>query len=263
VKVGVIMVNYKNPKELRLNIRKGDYQEQTVGLCPGFVQTNLVILPSKYAIDFAAFCVRNPKPCPLLDISSPGKYDTYLAEGADIRTDLPKYHIYRNGKLESVCNEVKSIWSDDYVCFLLGCSHTFESFLLSANIPLRYQEQNIHLSLYNTNIELFPVGPFKGTVIVSMRPIPKEKVAQATVISARYPRVHGGPLHIGNPSLIGVELDDLYVGDRVNFLPGDIPVFWACGVTPQNIALEVKIPYMITHAPGHMFVTDFLAEDIG
>ena len=253
----------KNPREFRKLVRTGEYSDQTMGICPGFVQANLVILPQKYAVDFAAFCVRNPKPCPLLDISPAGKYDTYLAEDADLRTDLPKYHIYENGKLDKVFTEVKSIWRNDFVCFLLGCSHTFEPLLLSAGIPLRYQEQNVQLSLYNTNIQMFPVGPFKGTAIVSMRPIPKEKVALATIISARYPRVHGSPLHIGDPSLIGVDLNKPYVGDKVGFLPGDIPVFWGCGVTPTHIALSVKIPYMITHAPGYMFITDFMIEDLG
>lgn len=255
-------MNFKSPKEFRNAVREGIYKDQTMGICPSFIQANLVILPYKYAIDFSSFCVRNPKPCPLLDILSPGKYDTYLAKGADLRTDLPMYHIYKDGKLEESRSEVKTLWKEDYVCFLLGCSHTFEPFLLSAGIPLRYQEQNVNLSLYKTNVELFPVGPFKGTIIASMRPIPKEKVSKATVITARYPRVHGSPIHIGDPSLIGVNIEELYIGDKVEFLPGDIPVFWACGVTPQQIALDVKIPFMITHAPGHMFVTDFLVEDI-
>ena len=237
--------------------------DQTGGLFPGFIQANLVILPQEYAIDFASFCTRNPKPCPLLDITLPGRYDTFLASGADLRTDLSKYHIYKDGKLEEVVTDLTAIWRNDFVCFLFGCSHTFEPLLSSAGIPIRYQEQGLRLSLYDTNIEMLPVGQFKGTVIVSMRPIPMEKVTRAAVISARYPRMHGGPLHIGDPSLIGVDLNLPYIGDKVEFLPGDIPVFWACGVTPQHIALNAKIPYMITHAPGYMFVTDFLVEDLG
>jgi len=251
-----------NPKEFRELVRRGKYINQTIGLLPGFIQANLVILPQEDAIDFAAFCVRNPKPCPLLDISSPGGYETYLAKDADLRTDLPKYHIYKDGKLEEVVTSITAIWRNDFVCFLFGCSHTFEPLLSSAGIPIRYQEQGLRLSLYDTNIETIPVGQFKGTMITSMRPIPKEKVAKATVISARYPKVHGGPVHIGDPSLIGVDLNLPYIGDKVKSLPGDIPVFWACGVTPQHIALNAKISYMITHAPGHMFVTDLLIEDL-
>jgi len=252
----------KNPKKIRTMIRKKEWKDQTVGMVPGFVQANLVILAKEYAIDFASFCVRNPKPCPLLDISSPGEYKTYLAKDADLRTDLPKYHIYKNGKLDQVVLDVKSIWQDDFVSFLLGCSHSFETVLSSSGIPLRYQDQGIKLSLYSTNISMQSVGLFKGNVIVSMRPIPMEKVTRATFISARYPKMHGGPIHIGNPSLIGVDLNNPYIGDKPKFLPGDIPVFWACGATPQYVALNAKIPFMITHAPGHMFVTDYLLEDL-
>ena len=258
-----MILNIKNPKKFRTMIRNKEWTSQTAGMMPGFIQANLVVLPQDYAIDFAAFCVRNPKSCPLLDIASPGGYDTIFAKGADLRTDLPKYHIYKEGNLDQVVTDLKTIWRDDFVSFLLGCSHTFEPILYSAGIPIRYQEQGLKLCLYETNIPTFSVGPFKGNVLVSMRPIPAEMVTKAAVISARYPRVHGGPLHIGEPSLIGVDINSPYIGDKVKFLPGDIPVFWGCGVTPQHIALNAKIPYMITHAPGHMFVTDFLIEDLG
>ena len=257
------MLDAINPKIFRSMIRSKEWTSQTAGMVPGFVQANLVILPKDYAIDFAAFCVRNPKSCPLLDISSPGEYGTIFAKDADLRTDLPKYHIYNDGKLSEVVTDLKAVWRNDFVSFLLGCSHTFEPILSSAGIPVRYQEQGLKLCLYETNIPTFSVGPFKGNILVSMRPIPAEKVTMATVISARYPRVHGGPIHIGDPSLIGVDLSLPYIGDKVKFLPGDIPVFWGCGVTPQNIALNAKIPHMITHAPGHMFVTDYLVEDLG
>ena len=253
----------KNPKEFRNQVRRGQWDDQTVGLCPGFVQANLVILPKEYAVDFAAFCIRNPKPCPLLDITSQGDCHTFMAPGADLRTDLPKYHVYKSGKLDEVRTNLLDIWESGFVSFLLGCSHTFEPFLTSSGIPLRYREQGLRLSIYETNIEVIPVGIFTGTVIASMRPIPKEMITRAAVVSARYPRVHGGPLHIGNPELIGVDLDSTYVGDKPQFSPGDIPVFWACGVTPQHIALTAGIPYMITHAPGHMFVTDISVDDLG
>lgn len=251
------------PKELRNLIRQNLWSDQTVGMCPGFVQANLVILPNEYAVDFAAFCVRNPKPCPLLDITSPGGYDTFMATGVDLRTDLPKYHVYKSGVLVEVRTDLLDIWRNDFVSFLLGCSHTFEPLLVSSGIPLRYVDQHLKLPLYKTNVEVLPVGIFRGTIIASMRPIPKEKVTRATVITARYPRVHGGPIHIGSPEYIGVDLNSTYVGDKPQLLPGDIPVFWACGVTPQDIALNAKIPYMITHAPGHMFVSDISVDDLG
>lgn len=253
---------FKTPKEFRELVRMGQWTSQTAGLLSGFVQANLVVLPQEYAVDFASFCVKNPKPCPILDISSPGRYDTFLAQDADLRTDLPKYNIYRKGCLEKTVTDLIGEWRDDLVCFLLGCSHTFEHILVSAGVPLRYLEQGLSLSLYNTNIETIPVGPFHGTVIVSMRPIPQNKVAKATVLSARYPKVHGAPLHIGNPSLIGVDLDHPYVGDAIELVSNDIPVFWGCGVTPQHIALNAKIPYMITHSPGHMFITDATINDL-
>ena len=164
-----------NPKEFRIIIRNKEWKGQTAGMVPGFVQANLVILPKKYALDFSSFCIRNPKPCPVLDISSPGDYKTYLAKEADLRTDLPKYNIYKNGKLDQVVLDLKEIWQSDFVSFLLGCSHSFETILSSSGIPLRYQEQKINLSLYKTNIAMQSVGLFSGNVIVSMRPIQWKK----------------------------------------------------------------------------------------
>lgn len=253
---------FKTAKELREAVRIGDWTDQTAGLLPGFVQANLVILPQEFAVDFAAFCIKNPKPCPILDITSVGKYDTLLANGADLRTDLPKYNIYKNGSLDLVVLDLIDVWRKDFVCFLLGCSHTFEHVLLSEGIPIRYLEQGRKLSLFDTNIETISSGPFHGTVLVSMRPIPQNMVVKATILSAKYPKFHGAPMHIGNPSGIGVDLRKPYVGDVLQFMPGDVPVFWGCGVTPQNIALKAKIPYMITHTPGHMFVTDKKINDM-
>jgi uncharacterized protein YcsI (UPF0317 family) len=252
------------PKQIRLLIRRGRWDKPTAGLAMGYAQTNLVILPQKYAFDFLLFCQRNPKPCPLLEVLEPGQYRTkYLASDADIRTDIPLYNIYQKGKLEATLKEIKRLWRKDFVTFLLGCSFSFEEALLRVKIPIRHIEENKNVPMFITNIPCKPAGIFYGPMVVTMRPIPSDKVARAVQITSRYAWVHGMPIHIGDPSNIGVkDLRKPDFGDSVTIKEGEVPVFWACGVTPQVIVMEAKPDLCITHKPGHMFISDLLNEEL-
>ncbi|MDK2798472.1 MAG: hypothetical protein PWQ70_91 [Clostridiales bacterium] len=254
----------KTAKDIRNQIRLGKIRQPTSGMAKGAVQTNLVILPKEQAFDFLLFCQRNPKPCPLLEVTDVGNWEPKrIAPGADIRTDVPKYRIYKDGILEQEVDNLVSIWRDDFVAFLLGCSFTFENALLNAGIPVRHIEQGCNVPMYVTNIQCEPAGIFQGPMVVSMRPIKREKLVKAIQVTSRFPAVHGGPIHIGWPELIGIEdIGKPSFGDPVQIREGEIPVFWACGVTPQAVAMKAKPPLMITHAPGHMFITDLVDEDI-
>lgn len=252
------------PKEVRALIRKGKWNRPTAGVAMGYAQANLVILPEKYAFDFLLFCQRNPKPCPLLEVLEPGKYRTdFLSSDADIRTDIPKYNVYQKGKLETTVKEIKGFWRDDFVSFLLGCSFSFEEALMRAQIPVRHIEENKNVPMYITHIPCKPAGAFHGPMVVSMRPLPPDKVVRATQITSRYGAVHGSPVHIGDPSKVGIKnLKKPDFGDAVTIKRGEIPVFWACGVTPQAIVMEAKPDLCVTHTPGHMFVSDLLNEEL-
>ncbi len=252
------------PKEIRSLIRKGKWDKPTAGLAMGYAQANLVILPEKYAFDFLLFCQRNPKPCPLLEVLEPGKYRTeFLSSDADIRTDIPRYNIYREGRLESTVKEIKEIWKSDFVTFLLGCSFSFEEALLRAKVPVRHIEEKKNVPMFISNIACRPAGVFYGPMVVTMRPIPAEKVSRAVQITSRYVSVHGAPVHIGDPKKIGIrDLKKPDFGDPVTIQKGEIPVFWACGVTPQAIVMKAKPDLCITHTPGHMFISDLLNEEL-
>ena len=257
-------IQQPTPKEIRSIIRKGKWDKPTTGIALGYAQANLVILPEKYAFDFLLFCQRNPKPCPLLEVLARGAYWTeFLSSEADIRTDIPRYNIYRKGKLEATVKEIKGFWKGDLVTFLLGCSFSFEEALLRAKIPIRYIEENKNVSMYITNISCKPAGVFHGPLVVTMRPIPSEKVTRALQITSRYTFVHGAPIHIGDPSTIGIrDLKKPDFGDPVMIKKGEIPVFWACGVTPQAVVMKAKPDLCITHTPGHMFISDLLNEEL-
>ena len=252
------------PREIRSLIRKGEYTTITAGLAPGYVQANLVILPHAQAFDFLLFCQRNPKPCPLLEVIEAGRTEpAIMAPGADIRTDLPRYRVYRDGKLVKEVEDITSEWRNDLVSFIIGCSFTFETALLSAGVPMRHIEEGKNVSMYITNIPTVPSGQFAGPTVVSMRPIPQGKVVRAVQVTSRFPNTHGAPLHIGDPAAIGIkELTRPDFGDVLTFYQGEVPVFWACGVTPQAVAMRSKPPLMITHAPGHMFITDVRDESL-
>ncbi len=245
-------------KTARKNIREGLWTGPTPGLAEGFTQANLVVLPQKYAFDFFLFCQRNSKPCPILDVCEPGKINpANIAGDADIRTDIPKYRVYKNGVLEKEVTDMRNLWSDDFVSFLLGCSFTFESSLINEGIPMRHIEEDKNVPMYITNIECNPAGIFSGPMVVSMRPVPVDMVEKAVSITAEFPQVHGAPIHIGDPAKIGIkDLDKTDFGDAVTIKEGEVPVFWACGVTPQAAVMKVKPEIVITHAPGHMFISD-------
>ena len=230
----------------------------TAGLAMGYVQANLVIVPRELAFDFLLFCQRNPKPCPLLDVTEPGSPEPRrVAPGADLRTDLPRYRVYRHGELVEEPADLRSWWRDDLVGFLLGCSFTFENALLRAGVPLRHLETGCNVPMYRTNLPSTPAGVFHGPMVVSMRPLTPAQTVKAVAVCSHYPRAHGAPIHFGSPEAIGIrDLGRPDFGDSVQVRPGEVPVFWACGVTPQAVAMEVKPSLLITHKPGHMFVTD-------
>jgi uncharacterized protein YcsI (UPF0317 family) len=252
------------PAEIRARIRSGEWRAPTAGLAPGHAQANLVVLPRASAYDFLVFCQRNPKPCPLIDVTDPGNPEpAYAAPGADLRTDLPKYRIYRHGVLEAEERDILRHWRPDSVAFLLGCSFTFEGAMQRAGLPLRHLDDGRNVAMYITAIPCRPAGPFHGPVVVSMRPLPPEAVPRAVLVTGRYGRAHGAPLHVGDPARIGIrDLAQPDFGDAPRIGPAEVPVFWACGVTPQAVAQAAKIDFMITHAPGHMFVADLLDEDL-
>ena len=251
-----------HPKEVRERIRRGEWVRPTAGCAAGYVQANLVVLPRELAYDFLLFTHRNPRPCPLLEVTDPGSPEpARVAPGADLRTDLPKYRVYRHGVLAEEVTDLLPLWRDDLVAFLLGCSFTFEAALLKAEVPVRHLEEGRNVPMYITSIPCAPAGLFEGPLVVSMRPIPPEKVARAAAVTARFPAVHGAPVHVGAPEALGIrDLGRPDFGDPVTVRRGEVPVFWACGVTPQAVAMAVKPPFMITHAPGHMFVTDLRDE---
>jgi uncharacterized protein YcsI (UPF0317 family) len=251
------------PAELRHAIRQGRWRRPTAGCCPGYTQVNVVILPATHAFSFLLFCQRNPKPCPLLEVMEEGIWEPRrMAPGADIRTDVPRYRVFREGEAEER-EEIGTFWRDDLVTFLLGCSFTFEGALLQAGVPVRYVEENVNVSMYVTDIACDPAGPFKGNMVVTMRPVPGPLVARAVQVTSRYPGVHGAPVHIGDPTEIGIaDLGRPDFGDPVTVHPGEVPVFWACGVTPQVALLHARPELAITHAPGYMLVTDGRDEDL-
>ena len=246
------------PAALRERFRHGELARPTAGLAPGYVQANLVVLPREAAFDFLLFCQRNPRPCPLLEVVEPGSWEPRLmAPGADLRTDLPKYRVFRDGTLVDEPADVTAEWREDLVSFLIGCSFTFESALADAGLPVRHVEQCSNVPMYVTSVPTTPAGAFHGPMVVSMRPIPASQVVRAVQVTSRFPAVHGAPVHVGDPAAIGIraiERPDL--GDPVEIRPGEVPVFWACGVTPQAVVMASKPPFVITHAPGHMFITD-------
>jgi len=243
---------------VRRQIRAGRLTGPTSGLAPGRIQGNVVILPRSWAQDFEGFCRANAKACPILAISEPGSPALpTLGADIDMRRDLPRYRVYRDGRLDATPTDVADLWTDDLVTFVIGCSFTFEHPLLEAGIPLRHVSQGLNVSMYRTSLETVPVGRWHGPMVVSMRPLTPEDAIRAAEISGRFPDMHGGPVHIGDPSMIGIrDLAKPDYGDPVAIEPGEEPVFWACGVTPQAAIAVVKPPFCITHAPGCMLITD-------
>ncbi len=250
--------------EVRAACRAGTLTSPTPGLAMGSVQANLVILPRDWAFDFLLFCQRNPRPCPILDVTDAGDPEPRaVAPGADLRTDLPAYRIWKDGELVAEPTDIRNHWRDDLVAFLIGCSFTFENALLEAGIPVRHIEEQVNVPMFRTNIPCKPAGRFAGPMVVSMRPLSEADTVRATQICQRLPLAHGAPIHIGDPAKIGItDLSRPDFGDPVTIRPGESPVFWACGVTPQSAVMHAKPPFAITHKPGHMFLTDLRDRDL-
>ncbi|MDG0978639.1 MAG: putative hydro-lyase [Halieaceae bacterium] len=245
------------PSDLRQLCRTGKWNSTTAGVCDGYVQCNVVALPQAYAADFARFCAQNPRPCPVIGQSNPGETSISALGGFDIRTDCPKYQLFVDGNPTDELQDMGDYWQQDWVFFAIGCSFSFEDALLETGIPLRHIQQNRNVAMYNTNIACHSAGPFGGNMVVSMRPLSVAHTIRAIQICSRFPAVHGAPIHFGNPQDIGIDdIDKPDYGDKIDILDSEIPVFWACGVTPQQALRAAKLPIAITHAPGHMLVTD-------
>lgn len=244
--------------ELRAAARRGEWKGTTGGHCPDYQQANVVILPRDAAMEFAAFCTRNPIPCPIIEITPPGDPEpARSAPGADLRTDVPNYRVYRNGALAEKRADIRELWRDDLVVFLLGCSFTFEHALVEAGVPPRNVEMGTMVSMFRSGIACAPAGRFHGPMVVTLRPIPAAKVDLVRELSGRYPHAHGAPIHVGDPAAIGIK-DPAHpeYGEPVPIRAGEVPMFWGCGVTPQAVAVAAKVELMITHEPSQMFLTD-------
>lgn len=254
----------QNAGRVRGLIREGAWTSHTTGLAQAHVQGNVVILPQAWASDFLRYCQRNPKPCPLLAVSEPGQaLLPALGADIDIRSDLPRYRVWRHGELVDEVTDIRALWTQDLVSFVIGCSFSFEQALLEAGIPLRHIEQGRNVAMYRTSIGTAPAGAFCGPMVVSMRPMRAADAIRAIQITSRFPNVHGAPVHLGEPGLIGVtDLSRPDYGDPVELLAGEMPVFWACGVTPQAAVQQARPELCITHAPGAMLITDLLNSRI-
>lgn len=253
-----------SPAEARSLFRSGELCRPTAGFCAGYAQANLVVLPSDCAYDFLLYTQRNPKACPVLEVADRGSRSLrHAAPGADLARDLPKYRLYERGVLVEEFTSVGHLWRGDFVAFLIGCSFSFEAELLEAGIPVRHIEEGRNVPMYLTDIDTEPAGIFSGKMVVSMRPIPRHLVVKAVQISSALPAVHGAPIHLGDGGAIGIaDLSRPDFGDAVEIREGELPVFWPCGVTPQAALMNAKPAIAITHAPGHMFITDMRNIDL-
>ena len=252
-----------SPQQLRRLIRDRKWTTPTSGAASGYLQANLVMLPTEEAFNFLLFCVRNPKPCPILDVLEPGQVEPIIAPGADLRRDLPRYKIFEKGEFNSEVEDVSDYFNDNMVSFLLGCSFSFENAMLAAGLPIRNMEEGKNVSMYTTDQHCTPVGPFSAPLVVTMRPMTPKQAVRAVQVTTRFHLTHGAPVHLGDPEKIGIrDLTAPDFGDPVTIRPGEIPVFWACGVTSQLAATSAPLARVITHAPGHMFVSDLKDEDL-
>lgn len=250
--------------EVRAAIRVGRWTQPTAGLARGYVQTNLVILPADWASEFAEFCHLNSRPCPLVEQTAVGSWELIRsAQGANLCSDVPRYRVFRAGVADAnEPTDVSALWRDDFVGFLLGCSFTFENALQAAGLPVRHIDEGRNVPMFRTAIPCQPAGRFQGELVVSMRPLAPQHVEQAIEITSRFPTMHGAPVHVGDPAALGIhDLQRPDFGEAVTIHPGEVPVFWACGVTPQVALLSARPPIAITHSPGCMFITDLLDSD--
>ncbi len=252
------------PAQVRHAARSGAFSDHTSGLADRHVQGNLVVLPAEHAGDFLRFCQRNPKPCPLLAVGEPGQSGLpALGADIDIRSDVPRYRVWRQGELVAEPTDIAGLWRDDFVSFVLGCSFSFEQALLDEGMRLRHIDEGRNVAMFRTSLPTVSAGPFSGPLVVTMRPLKATDAIRAVQITSRYPAVHGAPVHIGDPSLIGIhDLSRPDYGDAVAVHHDELPVFWACGVTPQAALVQARLPLAITHAPGCMLVTDLLNHQL-
>ncbi|SFU56661.1 putative hydro-lyase [Pseudoduganella namucuonensis] len=252
------MTTPTTPLEFRHAVRAGQFRLPTAGHCGDHAQANLVILPRAHADDFLLFCQRNPRACPLLAVGEAGQWNVAaLGADMDLRGDVPGYYVYRDGELAGQPHTLHELWRDDLVAFAIGCSFSFEQMLMEAGIPLRHVAQRRNVAMYRTNIANAAAGPFGGDMVVSMRPMKARDAIRAIQITSRFPAVHGAPVHLGDPGLIGIaDLARPDYGDAVDIAPDELPVFWACGVTPQEAIRAARLPLVITHRPGYMLITD-------
>ncbi len=253
-----------SPREIRALTREGRWQGRSESLAPGHVQANVTVLPRDTAFDFLLFCQRNPKPCPLLEVTDPGSPLLCRMADADLRTDLSRYQVFEKGRPIDEPENILELWQEDWVGFLLGCSDSFETALLSAGVSLRHIEENRSAPIYETNLPCTSAGRFSGPLLVSMRPIRSDQAVRAIQVTSRLPAAHGAPVHIGDPSAMGIDdlADTRYGTDPMTIGPDEVPLFWACAFTPQAAALAAGIDFMITHKPGHLFITDRLTEEV-
>ncbi|RTZ97161.1 MAG: putative hydro-lyase [Deltaproteobacteria bacterium] len=253
----------RSARELRQHIRSGHWTAQTSGAAAGYVQANLVMLPLREAFHFLLFCTRNSKPCPVLDVLDPGEVEPSIARGADLTTDLPRYRVFRRGEMVDEVTDVKALFDEETVSFLLGCSFSFENAMRAAGLPVRNIEEGKNVSMYKTNRPCRPAGPFHAPLVVSMRPLTPAQAVRAVQVTSRFYLTHGAPVHMGDPAELGIaDLARPDFGDPVEIRPGEIPVFWACGVTSSLSAVSARLPLTITHSPGHMFVSDLKDEEM-
>ena len=252
------MTSVLSPKALRGKIRRGEHTGNTSGYAPGHVQCNIVILPAEQANDFLRFCQLNPKPCPLVATATkPGDFTLPTLGDIDIRSDVPSYRVFRDGKMSEERLDITDLWRDDLVTFALGCSFSFEEALLADGLEVRNITQEVNVPMFRSNIDCAPAGPFNGEMVVSMRPFTAKNAIRAIQICTRFPSVHGAPIHLGDPTLIGIEdIQKPDYGEAVSVGETELPVFWACGVTPQVALERARLPFAITHSPGAMLVTD-------
>ncbi len=252
-------------RDVRMAIRNGTWRGTTHGLARGYVQANLAIVPEAYALDFMRFCHRNPKPCPLLDVTDTGDPEfRQIAPGSDVRTDLSRYSVYRDSALAEEVDDLVDLWRDDLVAFAMGCSLSFDAVLQKNGLSVKHLERpGGRIAVYTSGIDCAPAGPFAGPMVISLRPVPNDQVARVAEVTRRYPATHGGPLHIGDPAEVGItDVDAVDWGLPPQIGPDDTCMFWGCGVTPQAVAMAAKLPLMITHTTGHMLLSDLTLEDI-
>jgi uncharacterized protein YcsI (UPF0317 family) len=257
-------IAFKDAVAARAAIRSGRWTQHTSGMADQHVQGNVVILPKRDADDFLLFCQRNPKPCPIIGVGAPGDPSLpTLGLDIDMRTDLPRYRVWRDGALSGEVNDIKALWQDDLVTFVIGCSFSFEQALIDDGIALRHVDEGRNVSMYRTNIQTVAAGKFSGPMVVSMRPMPAASAIRAVEITSNFPGAHGAPVHFGDPIHIGIsDLSQPDYGDAVTILPGEVPVFWACGVTPQAALLQAKPAFCISHSPGCMLITDLRISEL-